>query len=138
MRKQYILNMTLLASVLFSGAIFSGVVLAELDLSDFDDDLMRTMDDTNKYLEPDINAKNLKNAKEGTETIRQGLKWTEDYFAHKGGVDDGVKLAKDGQVLAQDILAALDKGDFDAAAASARTMTKNCRSCHDLYKPLTK
>lgn len=133
MRKQYILNITLLLSVLFAGAVF-----AELDLSDFDDDLMRNMDDTNKYLEPDINAKNLKNAKEGTETIRQGLKWTEDYFAHKGGVDDGVKLAQDGQALAQDILAALDKNDFDRAAAASRAMTKNCRSCHDLYKPLTK
>ncbi len=138
MRKQYILNITWFIGVLFVGALFSGVVLAELDLSDFDDDLMRTMDDTNKYLEPDINAKNLKNAKDGTETIRQGLKWTEDYFAHKGGVDDGVKLAKDGQVLAQDILTALDSGDFDKAAAASRAMTKNCRSCHDLYKPLTK
>lgn len=115
----------------------AGFVFAELDLSDFDDDLMRTMDDTNKYLEPDINAKNAKSAREGVDVILQGLKWTEDYFAHKGGVDDGVKLAQEGQVLAQDILTALDKNDFDKAAASARALTKNCRSCHDLYKPLT-
>jgi len=133
MRKLFILVVAI-----FIGILGAGVVFAELDLSDFDDDLMRTMDDTNKYLEPDINAKNLKNAKEGAETIRQGLKWTEDYFAHKGGVDDGVKLAQEGQVLAQTILQALDQNDFDKASASARAMTKNCRSCHDLYKPLTK
>jgi hypothetical protein len=127
--------------ILAAGILLTGVALtafAELDLSDFDDDLMRTLDDTNKYLEPDINAKNIKNAQEGAETIRQGLKWTEDYFAHKGGVDDGVKLAKDGQALAQNILTDLEKNDFDNAAASARALTKNCRSCHDLYKPLTK
>jgi len=133
MRKLFILVVAV-----FIGILGAGVVFAELDLSDFDDDLMRTMDDTNKYLEPDINAKNLKNAKEGAETIRQGLKWTEDYFVHKGGVDDGVKLAQEGQVLAQTILQALDQNDFDKASASARAMTKNCRSCHDLYKPLTK
>jgi hypothetical protein len=133
MRKLFILVVAI-----FIGILGAGVVFAELDLSDFDDDLMRTMDDTNKYLEPDINAKNLKNAKEGAETIRQGLKWTEDYFVHKGGVDDGVKLAQEGQALAQTILQALDQNDFDKASASARAMTKNCRSCHDLYKPLTK
>lgn len=132
MRKQFILAVGVLLSVLVTTAF------AELDLSDFDDDLMRTMDDTNKYLEPDINAKNAKSAREGVETLRQGLKWTEDYFVHKGGVDDGVKLAVEGQQLAQDILTALDKADFDKAAASSRALTKNCRSCHDLYKPLTK
>ncbi|HEY3697693.1 MAG TPA: hypothetical protein VGK97_00065 [Spongiibacteraceae bacterium] len=128
MRKLFILVI-----VLFAGSVF-----AELDLSDFDDDLMRTMDDTNKYLEPDINAKNATSAKEGVETIKQGLKWTEDYFSHKGGVDDGVELAQKGQTLSQDILQALDQNDFDKAASSARALTKNCRSCHDLYKPLTK
>lgn len=136
MRKLFILVGVLLVG-LFINVGFVTRVIAELDLSDFDDDLMRTMDDTNKYLEPDINAKNAKSAKEGADIIIQGLKWTEDYFAHKGGVDDGVKLAQEGQVLAQDILTALDKNDFDKAAASARALTKNCRSCHDLYKPLT-
>ncbi len=131
MRKLFIL----VVGVLLTGFVTN--VVAELDLSDFDDDLMRTMDDTNKYLEPDINAKNAKNAKEGVDIILQGLKWTEDYFAHKGGVDDGVKLAQEGQALAQDILSALEKDDFDKAAASARELTKNCRACHDLYKPLT-
>ena len=131
MRKQFILVATLLM-------IFTGIAIAELDLSDFDDDVMRTMDDTNKYLEPDINAKNAKNALEGVDTIAQGLKWTEDYFAHKGGVDDGVKLAKEGLEHTDAIKAALNAGDFDKAAASARALTKNCRSCHDLYKPLTK
>lgn len=111
--------------------------IAELDLTNFDDDLMRTLDDTHKYLEPDINAKNAKSAREGAETIRDGLKWTEDYFAHNGGVDDGVKLAQEGQAMTRDIIEALDKGDFEKAAASARALTKNCRACHDLYKPLT-
>ncbi len=122
----------------FGLALAAGVVLAEIDLSDFDDDLMKTMDDTNKYLEPDINAKNAKNAREGIEVLEQGLKWTEEYFAHKGNTADAVKLAQDGQKHIVRIRTALDANDFDTAAAAARELTKNCRACHDLYKPLTK
>lgn len=122
----------------FGLAISTGIVLAEIDLSDFDDDLMKTMDDTNKYLEPDINAKNAKNAREGIDVLQQGLKWTEDYFVHKGNTADAVKLAQDGQKHIERIRTALDANDFDTAAAAARDLTKNCRACHDLYKPLTK
>jgi hypothetical protein len=119
-------------------AISAGIALAEIDLSDFDDELMKTMDDTNKYLEPDINAKNAKSAREGIDTIQQGLKWTEEYFANKGNTDDAVKLAQKGQQHIVEIRQALDASDFDKAAAAARELTKNCRACHDLYKPLTK
>ncbi|MDB6062207.1 MAG: hypothetical protein JWM78_2310 [Verrucomicrobiaceae bacterium] len=119
-------------------AVSASLVVAEIDLSDFDDDVMRTMDDTNKFLEPDITAKNVKNATEGVEILRQGLKWTEEYFVHKGNTDDAVKLAQEGQQHITAILASMSANDFDKAAASARDLTKNCRACHDLYKPLTK
>jgi hypothetical protein len=122
----------------FGVALAAGIAMAEIDLSDFDDDLMKTMDDTNKYLEPDINAKNAKSAREGIEILEQGLKWTEEYFVHKGNTADAVKLAQDGQQHIVRIRAALDANNFDAAAAASRELTKNCRACHDLYKPLTK
>lgn len=113
----------------------TSIALAEIDLSDFDDDLMKTMDETNKYLEPDINGKNAKNAKEGIDILQEGLKWTEDYFLSKGGADDAVELAKKGQQHIVEIRQALDANDFDKAAAASRELTKNCRACHDKYKP---
>ena len=122
----------------FSLAVMTGIALAEIDLSDFDDDVMKTMDETNKYLEPDINGKNAKSALEGLEVIQQGMKWTEEYFIHKGNTPDAVKLAKEGEQYILQIRQALDANDFDKAAAGARELTKNCRACHDLYKPLTK
>jgi len=112
----------------------ASMTVAEIDLSDFDDDLMKTMDETNKYLEPDINAKNAKSAREGIDVLQQGLKWTEDYFANKS-IDDAVKLAQKGQQHIGEIRQALDGNDFDKAAAASRELTKNCRACHDLYKP---
>lgn len=113
----------------------TSIAVAAIDLSDFDDDLMKTMDETNKYLEPDINGKNAKNAREGIDILQEGLKWTEDYFVSKGGADDAVALAQKGQQHIVEIRQALEANDFDKAAAAARELTKNCRACHDKYKP---
>lgn len=109
-----------------------------IDLKDFDDDSMRDMDDANKDLQPVIGAKNKDQALADAQTIQSVLKETEDYFSKKGGTDDAVKFAQDGEASLAKVAAALNKGDFDAAAAAARDVAKNCKTCHDVYKPLTK
>jgi hypothetical protein len=127
------------ASVLLAGSmVHADVVHVTIDLKDFDDDSMKDMDDANKDLQPVIGAKNTAAAKTDAQTIQSVLQETESYFAKKGGTDDAVKIAQQGEVSVAAVLAALEKGNFDAAAAAARDTTKNCRSCHDIYKPLTK
>ncbi len=123
---------TVVAFVIFFMA--TSLAHAELDLSGFDNDLMKMMEETNKYLEPDIVGGNIDNSIEGVQFLREGLKWTEDYFASKGTAKDGEKIAKEGQVLADQVLKALESKDKDTAAASARLLTKNCKACHDIYK----
>lgn len=117
-------------------AMAAGWALADIDLSDFDDDLMRDMDSSNKNLEPVINAKNAASATEEAQFILQGLQWTEKYFADKGNADDAVKYAQDAQALTNSILASLSKRDFDTAASTARELSKSCKLCHETYKPL--
>ncbi|MET0380193.1 MAG: hypothetical protein ABW049_14465 [Spongiibacteraceae bacterium] len=129
MRNQFI------GAGLIVALLTASVVWAEIDLSDFDEDLMKTMDDTNKTLEPDIAGKNAQAAIEGIEIIQQGLQWTEEYFASKGNAEDGVKLAQEGKQHAMQALAAVNAGDFEKAAAAARDLTKNCKACHEIYKP---
>jgi cytochrome c556 len=109
-----------------------------IDLKDFDDDAMRDMDDANKDLQPVIGAKNAQQALTDTQTMQSVLKEAEDYFAKKGGTQDAVKFAQAGESAVSAVVAALNKGDFDAAGAAARDVTRNCKSCHDVYKPLTK
>ncbi|HVL01696.1 MAG TPA: hypothetical protein VM553_17880 [Dongiaceae bacterium] len=111
------------------------LTLAVQDFSDIDGELMKAMEDTNKFLEPDIGGRNKDSAKEGAQFLLEGLQWTEQYFASKGPVADAVKISQEGQQHARDILQALDKDEFEKAAAAARLLTKNCKSCHDLYKP---
>ena len=53
-----------------------GLVFAEIDLKDFDDDLMRDMDTAIKDLEPVLGAKNAMAASGDAELLRDGFKQT--------------------------------------------------------------
>jgi hypothetical protein len=117
------------ASVMFA----STFAVADIDLSDFDTDVMRGMDDTIKILEPDISAKNVQAASDEAKSLLEGFKWTEDYFAQRNTAD-AVQYARDSQALTKEILDHLAKQDFDNASLSARRLSKSCKTCHDVYK----
>ncbi|MDE0853668.1 MAG: hypothetical protein OSA97_04530 [Nevskia sp.] len=121
-----------------AAALSTGLAWAAIDLSDFNDDMMRDMDDAIKDLEPVIAAHNAANAGADAQVLRSGFRETEDYFARKGGADDAVKIAR----KEQDLLAQVDRflaaADFDSAAGAARDVAHTCKNCHDVYKPLTK
>jgi hypothetical protein len=112
----------------------SAPVLAAIDLRDYDNDLMRDLDKTIKYFEPDITAKNADAAKEDAQILLDGFKYTENYFAKKNA-EDAVEISRKGVKVISDVIARVDGGDFDAAAAAAREAPQLCKSCHDLYKP---
>jgi hypothetical protein len=113
-------------------------VHVDLDLTDFDDDSMRDMDEANKDLQPVLGAKNADAALADAQVIQNVLKETEGYFTQKGGTDNAVKIAQQGELSVEAVIAAVGKNDFDTAAAAAREAARNCRACHDIYKPLKK
>jgi len=110
-------------------------VWADVDLNDFDDDLMRTMGETIKILEPDIAAKNAQAARDDAQVFSKGFEYVETYFTAKGNTPDAVKYAQDSRALTDKVLKALSSNDTDAAAASARDLAHSCKQCHDVYKP---
>jgi hypothetical protein len=85
-----------------------------------------------------LGAKNTDAALQDAQILQIVLKETEGYFKKKGGTDDAVKIAQQGEAAVETVIAALGKNDFDTAAAAARDTAKNCRACHDIYKPLKK
>ena len=126
-------------AVLLAGAVHADPSQHKnIDLKDFDDDSMRDMDDANKDLQPVIGAKNKNQALSDVQVIQQVLKETEDYFSKKGDTEDAVKFARDGAISLEKVVAALNQNDFDTAAVAARAVSANCKTCHDVYKPLTK
>ena len=108
---------------------------ANIDLTDFNDDIMRNMDDTVKTLDSDLAGHDGKSAQTDARVIQDGLHWAEDYFTRKGNVADAVQLAKRGEDLASDVAKSAASNDFDAALASYDSLVKTCRRCHDAYKP---
>jgi cytochrome c556 len=129
-------RMSILCGV--SVVLAAGAAFADIDLKDFDDDLMRDMDTAIKDLEPVIGAKNAVAAAGDAELLRDGFKQTEDYFAKKGGAADAVDFAHRSEELTATVLKSIAANDFDGAGNAARALSKSCRTCHDVYKPLTK
>ncbi len=110
----------------------------DIDLKDYDDDLMRDLDKTIKYFEPDITAGNAEGALEDAGILQDGFKYTEKYFSKKADADDAVKISRDGLAYIEAAVKALQANDFSAAAEAARGAAATCRACHEIYKPLKK
>jgi hypothetical protein len=108
---------------------------ANLDLSDFNEDVMRDLDDTVKSLDSNIALKDAKSAGANIQSVQDGLRWAEDYFVRKGNVPDAVKLAKRGEDLAVTLGKSVASNDFDTALSTYDSLMKTCRACHDAYKP---
>jgi hypothetical protein len=117
-----------------AAVLASAPVIAAIDLRDYDNDLMRDLDKTVKYFEPDITAQNADAAKEDAQVLLDGFKYTESYFTKKGA-EDAVEISRKGVKVINDVLANVDTNNFDAAAAAARETPNLCKSCHDIYKP---
>ncbi|QGM97785.1 hypothetical protein [Methylocystis parvus] len=117
-----------------AAVLASAPVIAAIDLRDYDNDLMRDLDKTVKYFEPDITAQNSDAAREDAQVLLDGFKYTESYFTKKGAAD-AVEISRKGVKVVNDVLANVDANNFDAAAAAARETPNLCKSCHDIYKP---
>jgi hypothetical protein len=115
-------------------ALGAGPVIAAIDLQDYDNDLMRDLDRTIKYFEPDITAGNREATKEDSEVLLDGFRYTENYFSKKGA-DDAVEISRRGIKLLATVLKSVDQNDFEAAASAAREAPQLCKSCHEIYKP---
>jgi len=130
-------------SILVRGALATALALlgtlasaaTDIDLTDFNDDVMKNMDDTVKSLDSDLAGHDSKSAQADAGSIRDGLRWAEEYFTRKGHVEDAVQLARQGEDLAANVAKSAASSDFDAALTSYESLVKTCRRCHDVYKP---
>lgn len=112
--------------------------IAAVDLSDFNDDVMRAMDDANKDLQPYISASNVAAARDSALVLEEGLKWTEEYFSAKPDAPDAVHMAKQSIAINAAVLQALEANNLPRAAERALALSHECKTCHEVYKPLTK
>ncbi|HUQ11030.1 MAG TPA: hypothetical protein VM146_12005 [Steroidobacteraceae bacterium] len=130
MRKRLLAtSLALVATV----ALASGA--ADIDYSDFDDDLMRNMDDAIKELDSNVGAQDAQASLANAQVLREGLAWAEKYFAAKPEAPRGAGLAREGQEHLALVIQAIEARDFDAAGNNVRGVVHSCKACHDAYKP---
>jgi len=116
-------------------ALAASVMAAELDLSDFDDDLMRSMDDAVKELDSNVGGQDAKASLANAAVLQEGLAYAEKYFAAKPEAPLGVGYAREGKEHLATLVKALEAGNFDAASNDVRAVVKTCKACHEAYKP---
>jgi hypothetical protein len=116
-------------------ALAASVMAGEIDFSDFDDELMRSMDDAIKELDSNVGGQDAKASLANTEVLRDGLEWAEKYFVAKPEAPLGAGLAREGQEHLALLVKSIEAGDFDAASNGVRSVVKTCKGCHDAYKP---
>jgi hypothetical protein len=117
----------LFASLAFAG----GVRCADEDM---DEDLMQSIEDTNKSLSSNLAVKDDRGSKEDAKELIQMFSKVEGYFAAKGNATDAVDLAKKSQQLTLDIINSVAAEDFDTALNASTTLSRACKTCHRSYK----
>jgi hypothetical protein len=113
----------------------ASVMAAELDLGDFDDDLMRSMDDAVKELDSNVGGQDAKASLANAAVLQEGLAYAEKYFAAKAEAPLGAGYAREGREHLATLVNALEAGNFDAASNDVRAVVKTCKACHEAYKP---
>ena len=101
---------------------------------EIDGDLMRGIDDTAKSLDSSVAQKDAKSAAALAKDLVDTFGQVESHYAATPDTADAVGFASRTQAYAEDVLKALDSGNFDAAADAVDKLTHSCKSCHDVYK----
>jgi len=114
-------------------ALASGA--ADIDYSDFDDDLMRNMDDAIKELDSNVGGQDAQASLANAKVLSEGLAWAEKYFAAKPEAPKGAAMAREGQDHVAQLVQSVEAKNFDAASENVRGVVRSCKSCHDAYKP---
>jgi hypothetical protein len=108
---------------------------AEIDFSDFDDTVMRDMDDGIKELDATVSARNGSGALATAAALDGSLSWVEKYFANKPEAPLALGYARDTRANVAALVTSLEAQDFDTAYGHVRAVARSCKVCHEAYKP---
>jgi cytochrome c556 len=99
-----------------------------------DEDLMQSIEDTNKSLSSNLAVKDDRGSKEDAKELIDMFSKVEGYFAAKGNATDAVDLARKSKQLTLDIINSVSAEDFDTAMNASTTLSRACKTCHRSYK----
>jgi hypothetical protein len=68
--------------------------------------------------------------------IEELYRLMQGYFEDAGNAAQAVEMSRQGREAAAAVATHVMKGDFAAATAAVKSITRECRTCHRAYKPL--
>lgn len=101
---------------------------------ELDQDLMQTIEDTNKSLSSNIALQRVDPSIEDAKQLTSMFEIVEAHFIKKGDAENAVDLSKKSKALSQDIAKLMNDKNFDAATNLATDLSRTCKSCHTFYK----
>ncbi len=60
----------------------------------------------------------------------------EAYFGDRSGYDKALHLSREGRERSEQVVAAVSANDLVTAARTVAQITRDCRECHNEFKPL--
>jgi len=99
-----------------------------------DSDLMRNIEDTTKSLDSNLSLKDAKSASAEAKELAALFAQVEEFYTRKGDAADAVGFSRKTHDLAEEVLKAIDAGDYGTASTSVVALTRSCKSCHEVYK----
>src|SRR5690349_6005464 len=98
----------LAASLMLVATAALATAAADIDYSDFDDDLMRNMDDAIKELDSNVGGQDAQASLANAKVLSEGLAWAEKYFAAKPEAPKGAGMAREGQEHLAQVVQAIE------------------------------
>ena len=101
-----------------------------------DEDLMRSIDDAAKSVTSNIDLRRFPAAQTDAHDLQGLLKQVEAFYVARPDKPDALEFARTTLSLTDRIEQSAAARDFAAASQAAAELTRSCRACHDVYKPL--
>jgi cytochrome c556 len=124
MRKMYIVTVT--TTLIVVGALAQ----SDSDYQGWMKSNVANMGSLNK----NIAGKNAAGAAVDAEKLEATFKQVEEFWKKRGGADDAVNFAMNGQMAAASIVKDASANNFDQAAADVKSLQANCGGCHMAHR----
>lgn len=120
--------------ILLIGLFLTVSISTHAEEAEMDQDLMQTIEDTNKSLSSNIALQRVEPSLEDAKQLTSMFEIVEAHFIKKGDAENAVDLSKKSKVLSQDIARLVHEKDFEKATNLATDLSRTCKSCHTFYK----
>lgn len=121
--------------IVIAGLLLLGTAsVAEENSAGVDIELMQTIEEVNDSLSSNISMEAVDAALSDAQLLDELFMLVEQHFVAQGNDNDAIELAQSSKKSTEEIVVLLQEKNFESAAATAIELSRNCKSCHNIYE----